>query len=157
MRIYEVNEPIFTPTVTSDLLQIKGAAGKMLFIRRWWWRMADLDGILPTAQVLVTRCRYLPVTVTDGTGGGTPTIKPLDQGDSAATFTAISHATAKATTSGTAVILEHGSSHIYNGYEQSLPDVPPIGPSTSFVFELLNTTLISAPKLIIGAEVGEIS
>lgn len=146
-RRYSVSEPDFTASAASDLIQIKNAAGsnKVLLIRGWKWKATD--NTLPTAQNIMTRCRRLPSTVTDGSGGGTPTPRPADGGDSAATFTAFSRNTVKATTSGTAVIVDESADHIYNGYRE-IPDEPiVIAPGQSFVFELTTAVLQGSPKI----------
>jgi hypothetical protein len=152
-RRYTVTSEATTATAASDLLQIKGAANKVLIIVRWWWR--PYDNTLATAQVLATRCRRLPATVTDGNGSAI-TPRAYDFGDVAATFTALGNNTTKATTNGTATIHDEAGAHIYNGYDQQPEKGIIIAPSQSFVFELLNSTVQNAPLLQFGAEVDEI-
>lgn len=152
-RRYEVVGEGITLTAASDLIQIKGASGKMVQVIRWWWK--PYDNSLPTAQVLATRCRFLPATVTDGSGGSSATPRPLDPGDAAATFTALVNNTTKASTSGTAATLDESGAHIYNGYEQQ-PEEPIIVPaSTSFVFELISASIQGTIKAQVGVEVEE--
>jgi len=158
MRLYLVNEPTFnlSATILVDLLQIKGATNKILRVRKFWVRSATLSGVLPSAQYLTVRARYLPATVTDGSGGGTPTIVPADVGDAAATFTALSRNTTKATTSGTAKVLAHEGGHIYSGADMQFTDPPLVVEATSIVFELINTAIVgSSIDLTVGAEVTE--
>lgn len=120
-----------------DLLQIKGASGKIVRVVKVWAKATDTT--LPTAQMLQFRCRFLPATVTDGSGGSSPTPQKVDPGDAAASFTAKANNTTQATTSGTAVELHNWGEHVYSGADESFPDRPPVGPSESFTFELLST------------------
>jgi hypothetical protein len=136
-RQYKVTFEDVSVSAAQDLLQIKGAAGKMLRILRVW--AGATDTTIPTSQMLKYRCRFLPVTVTDGSGGSTPTPQKVDNGDAAATFTALANNTSKATTNGTAATIEEGSAHVYSVYDQSFLRPPPVGPSQSLVFELLST------------------
>lgn len=155
-RRYIVSDEGVSVTAASDLIQIKNASGsnKVCRIIRWWWR--PTDNTLASAQGISTRCRRLPATVTDGSGGSTPTPRPLDGGDAAATFTALSNNTVKASTNGTAVILDEAGAHVYNGYEQQLEDPPVIAPAQSFVFELLSSSLTGTVHLSYGVEVEEL-
>jgi len=136
-RQYKVTFEGVAVSAAQDLVQINGAAGKMVRIIRAW--VGATDTSLPTAQMLQTRCRYLPATVTNGSGGTSPTPAKTDPGDAAASFTALANNTTKATTNGTAVVWDERGDHIYSGVESSFPERPPIGPSESFVFELLST------------------
>jgi hypothetical protein len=136
-RRYTVSFEGVAVSAAQDLVQINGASGKMLRVLRWW--LAATDTTLPTAQMLQTRCRFLPATVTNGSGGSTPTVQKRDPGDAAASLTALANSTTKATTSGTAVILEEDGCHIYSGLDKAALSPPYIGPSEAFVFELLST------------------
>jgi len=89
--------------------------------------------------MLETRCRFLPATVTNGSGGSTPTISKVDPGDSAASFTVLANNTTKATSSGTAIVADESGDHIYSGYDNTFAVRSPIGPNEAFVFELLST------------------
>src|SRR4051794_5105874 len=102
-RIYTVSFENVSVSAAQDLLQIKGASNKVLRILRRW--VSATDTTIPTAQMLRLRERFLPATVTDGSGGSTPTPAKRDQGDAAATFTALANNTTPATTNGTAVVL----------------------------------------------------
>lgn len=138
-RIYNVTFEDIAVSAAQDLIQLKGATGKICFVRRQW--LSFTNTTLPTAQGIKVRSRFLPATVTDGSGGGTPTVSKLDPGDAAASVTALRNNTTQATTNGTAIVLEEGGDHIYNPYEKVFPQKTPptIGPSESFVFELLST------------------
>jgi hypothetical protein len=153
-RTYRVTFEDVAVAAAQDLIQVKGAAGKMLKVKRLW--LGATDTTLPAAQMMKLRARFLPVTVTDGSAGGTPAIKPCDPGDPAASFTALSNNTVKATTSGTAAIVEENGFHVYSGYDNSFPNgLSFVGPSESFVFELLSTPAASL-KMSGGIEVEEI-
>lgn len=151
-RTYSVTFEEVLCSSPQDLLQIKGAAGKTLRILRQY--VALTDSSPPTNQQLAVRSRFLPATVTDGSGGTTPTPRPFDPGDAAASFTALANDTTKATTNGTATILEENACNSFAGYDYMFPRAPIIGPSESFVFELLSTT-VGGPHLSGGVVVEE--
>lgn len=136
-RNYTIMFESVTVTAAQDLVQVKGASGKIFRPIRAWVKATDTT--LPTAQMISARCRFLPATVTDGSGGTTPTPAKTDPGDAAASITALMNNTVKATTNGTAIVLDEGGEHIYSGYDVIFPVRTPIGPSESFVFELLST------------------
>lgn len=136
-REYTVSFAPTTVSAAQDLVTILGAAGKMCKILRCW--VASTDTTLDSAQMLSIRLRYLPATVTAGSGGSTPTPRPLDPGDSAASFTAHTNDTTKSSTGGTAAIIEENGCHIYAGYDVYLSKPIYVGPSEAFVFELLST------------------
>jgi|SRR5579871_48750 len=136
-RTYTVTFEQVAVSAAQDLLQIKGATGKMLRVLEVWTGATDTT--IPTSQMLSLRVRFLPATVTDGSGGSTPTPQKVDPGDAAASFTALANNTAKATTSGTAITIREDSTHVFNGYDYPFPRPPVVGPSESLVFELLST------------------
>lgn len=152
-RIYTVTFEQVAVSAAQDLLQIKGATGKVLRVRKLWWGCTDTA--IATSQSVATRCRFLPATVTDGSGGSTPTPARFDQGNAAASFTALANNTSKATTVGTAVVLEESGDHLYNGYNRTFAEPPVVGPGESLVFELLST-VTGTVHLSGGAEVEEI-
>jgi hypothetical protein len=151
-RPYVVGSENIAVSAAQDLLQIKGAAGKILEILRVW--AGATDTTLVTAQGLRFRCRYLPATVTDGSGGSTSTPRPFDPGDAAASFTCLTNNTTQATTSGTAAVLPVEGDHIFSGCNLPFKNPPQIGPSESFTFELLST-VSGTVHLSSGAEVTE--
>lgn len=136
-RLYSVSFTAVNVSAAQDLFQIKGAAGKMLRIRRVSVNLGATT--LPSAKGLELRCRFLPATVTDGSGGSTPTPQPLDAGDAAASFTALANSTTQATTNGTAKVLESTGCHVFAGHDYVFPFPPVVGPSESFVYELLSS------------------
>ena len=136
-RSYSVITEAVAVSAVQDLIQIKGAAGKILKILSV--SVGASNTTVPPAQMLDLRCRFLPATVTDGSGGSSPTPKPLDPGDAAASFTAKANNTTQATTSGTPAVLMAKGVHIYSGLDYSFLKPPIIGPSESFTFELQST------------------
>lgn len=152
-RRYRVIFSEVTVSAAQDLIQITGAAGKIVKILRQW---VDAPATtLPTNQGLSIRSRILPATVTNGSGGSSPTIYKSDIGDSSASFTAMANNTTKATTNGTAVIVEQGGDNIYAGHDHYYITPPLVGPSQAFVFELLST-VTGTVVLSGGVEVEEI-
>ncbi|HEV3339597.1 MAG TPA: hypothetical protein VG125_04555 [Pirellulales bacterium] len=136
-RVYDVAfDPTVAITAAQDLAEIKGVAGKMLRILRV--SAGEPETALPTAQSLSFRCRVLPATVTDGSGGTTPTPAKNDQGDVAASFSAFLNNTTKATTSGTAQVIETAGSRIESPYDVTFPRPPTVMVNQAFVFELVN-------------------
>ncbi len=126
-RIYTVESPNVLVAAVQDLMQIKGAAGKTLKIRRI--SVGATNTTLVTAQSLQLRARFLPATVTDGSGGSTPTPVKSDPGDAEASFTALANDTVQATTIGTPVVLRAWGVHIFAGLDFSFPPdaLPPVG------------------------------
>jgi hypothetical protein len=119
------------------LIQLTAASNRQARIIRCW--VAAVNTTAPTAQMISVRCRFLPATVTNGSGGSTPTIGRMDPGDAAATCTALANNTTKATTSGTGIVLEENGFHIFSGYDYQFPRPPIISTNEAFVFELLST------------------
>lgn len=136
-RTYSVTFEQVSVAAAQDLVQINGGAGKICRILRQW--VSSSDTTAPTNQQLALRSRFLPATVSNGSGGTTPTPRPLDPGDAAASVTALANNTSKATTNGTATILEENGCNVYAGYDYAFPRPPIVGPSEAFVFELLST------------------
>lgn len=127
-------------SAAQDLMSLKAAAGVPLQILRYWWKVTDTT--LPASQMIQHRARVLPATVTQGSGGTTPTPQKIEsQGDAAATATAHANDTAKATTSGTAAIVDEGSEHVYNGFDSAIQNRKPINiaAGAGFAWELLST------------------
>ncbi len=153
-RRYTIVEPGLTVTATMSFAQINGASGKLVKVVRWWWK--PVDNTLPTAQILQTRGRLLPATVTNGAGGNaSPSITANDGGDASNSFTARTKDTSLATTNGTARDYYEGGAHIYNGDDQQ-PEYPiTVKSGEAFVFEMISSAVQNAPKVSIGVEVDE--
>lgn len=154
-RRYRVTFEAVSVSAAQDLIQVIGATGKIVRIIRAWWGCTNTT--LATAQSMSTRCSYLPATVTNGSGGSSPTPRLVDPGDPAASFTAKANNTTPATSSGTKVTQEESGDHLYNGYRSSWDDkaCPIVGPSESWVLELLSTPT-GTVNLSGGVEVEEI-
>lgn len=136
-RIYRVQFSNVSVSAAQDLVQITGAAGKMMRILRHW--VACSNTTLASGQMLSLRSRFLPATVTVGSGGTTGiTPSKNDPGDAAcSSSTCATNNTTQATTNGTAVVLYSSGCHLYQGDVWNYINPPPIGPSEAFVFELL--------------------
>lgn len=137
-RQYTVNFSGVAVSAAQDLVQITGAAGKMMRILKCWFGVTDVT--LASAQGMKLRARFLPATVTVGSGGTTGiTPSKVDPGDAAcSSSTCATNNTTQATTSGTAIVLMADGAHLYQGYLWQPIAVPVIGPSEAFVFELLS-------------------
>ncbi len=136
-RKYRVTFENVTTAAAQDLIQILGATSKILRILRQW--VACTNTTLPTSQLFRIRGRFLPATVTNGSGGTTPTPQKVDVNDAAAAFTAFANNTTPATTNGTAVVLEANGFHAYQGYDNTFANPPIVPAATAWVFELLST------------------
>lgn len=138
-RSYHVAFENVTVAAAQDLVQITGATGKQMRITRAW--VGHSATTLGTAQGLRLRARFLPATVTVGSGGTTGiTPAKKDQGDAASSSTTCAtNNTTAATTSGTAVILYTNGIHLYQGDIWLPAGGIFIGPSQAFVWELLST------------------
>src|SRR5580698_10257812 len=106
-RRYKITFESVSVSAAQDLIQVSGAAGKMVRILRCG--VGATDTSLPTAQMLSLRQRFLPTTVTNGSGGTTPTVTKVDPGDAGAILTALANNTTKATTNGTALVQDEDS------------------------------------------------
>jgi hypothetical protein len=127
-------EQIACSTFT-DLVEISPVAPRMIRVLHRW--VGCTDNNIPAAQMFALRERYLPATVTHGSGGSTPQVGSLDPGDPLTTATIRCNSTAKATTSATAVILWEDGAHLYNGYDDALDEPYVIPAGAAYVFELL--------------------
>lgn len=154
-RIYRVTFEQVSVSSPQDLVFIPGASGKMYRVLHRWVGAADTS--IPTAQMIALRERFLPATVSLGSGG-TTSITPTktDPGDAACSIsTAATNNTSKATTNGTALVLFETGAHIYNGYDDTVLAPWVIGPSEAYVFELLST-VSGTVHLSGGVEIEEI-
>lgn len=137
-RRYTVTFKNVTISAAQDLIALKGSTGKVCKVRRVWLGMNDTS--LQTAQGLRLNVKYGSATVTLGSGGSTPTPRPLDPGDAAASFTAHANDTTPATTSGSFVDLAPDGGHNYGRYEFGWGnDGPTFGLNEGVIFELLST------------------
>lgn len=137
-RRYTVTFSGVTVSAAQDLIQVTGATGKMIRILRCW--VGCVDVTLATGQGMKLRARFLPATVTVGSGGTTGiTPSKVDPGDAAcSSSTCATNNTTQATTNGTAVLLLADGCHLYSGHQWQPIEPPTVGPSEAFVYELLS-------------------
>lgn len=134
-RTYTVSSSAVVGAAAMDLALIIGAAGKVCRVIRI--ECAATDAAAPTSGEMNFRCRYLTATVTQGSGGSTPTAIPMDHGDSAYAGTIHANDTSGATTSGSATVLWNGAAHVLTGLDYSFTRPPVFAAATAFTFELL--------------------
>src|SRR4051812_25599742 len=136
MRIYMIPFKGVSAASVLTFWQINGAAGKMLRIRRGI--ISATNTTPPTDQQVQIEGRFLPATVTNGSGGSsvTPAAEP---GDAAASFAARCNDTTRATSNGTIVSSYQGGFNIRMGWGEDFLDdmwpLPPIGPSEAFCLD----------------------
>ena len=138
-RVYTVTFKFVTISAAQDLVAAKGSTGKTCKVRRVWLQMNDTT--LQTAQGLRLNLKYGSATVTLGSGGSVPTARPVDAGDSAASFSNHVNDTTPATTSGSFVDIMPTGGHNYGGFDYTWPkgEEPVFGLNEGIVFELNST------------------
>lgn len=136
-RVYTASFKNVTIAAAQDLISLKGSTGKTCKVLRAWLQMNDTT--IQTAQGFRLNIKYASATLTQGSGGSTPTPRPLDPGDAAASFTAHANDTTPATTSGAFTDLNPGGGHNYGGFDLSFKNPPAFGLNEGIVFELLST------------------
>jgi hypothetical protein len=138
-RVYTVSTKNVTISAAQDLIGVKGSTGKTCRVRRVWVYMNDTT--LQTAQGLRLNLKYGSATVTLGSGGSSPTPRPVDAGDAAASFTAVANATTPSTTSGSFVDIMPAGGHNFAGFDYTFPrgEEPVFGLNEGVIFELLST------------------
>lgn len=153
-RVFTVSFKNVTVSAAQDLIGLKGSTGKTCRLRRVWLGMNDTT--LQTAQGLRLNVKYGSATVTLGSGGSTPTPRPLDAGDAAASFTAVANATTPSTTSGSFVDITPTGGHNYAGFDFTWPkgEEPCFGLNEGVIFEL-NSTVTGTCNFSGGAVVEE--
>lgn len=151
-RVYTAGFKFVTVSAAQDLVSLKGSTGKVCQLRRAWLQMNDTT--LQTAQGLRLNVKYGSATVTQGSGGSTPTPRPVDPGDAAASFTAHANDTTPATTSGAFVDINADGGHNYGGFDKTWKDGPYFGLNEGVIFEL-NSTVTGTCNFSGGAEVVE--
>lgn len=136
-RMYTVIFENVTVSAAQDLFSLKGSTGKTIRCKRVV--LGATNTTLQTAQSLRLRVKYLPATVTAGSGGTAPTPQLLDPGDAAAAFTARVNDTTQATTSGTAATLVATGVHNFAGWDFPMPDAPYAGLNEQITIDLPST------------------
>jgi len=163
MRVYTVTTHAITLASITEFAEIKGAAGKMIFLLRAQWVATDTS--IPTAQMIDTSFKWLGATLTDGTGGATTTPGAVDPGDAAASFTCKTNNTTASTSSGTTTVLLNVGGHVFNGIDQrfampgseggGLPPALIAGPSEAISWAL-NSTVSGTVHGNMALTIGEI-
>jgi hypothetical protein len=123
-RLYSVGFTAVSISAVQDLIAIYAGASKIVAIQS-----IELSQVTQaTIGSLRWRLRYLPPTVTAGSGGSAGVISPLNPGDAAATCTARTNDTTQATTSGTGINLWSDQWNLINGVLWVPPNVnrPPV-------------------------------
>jgi hypothetical protein len=133
-RIYTMGFNNVTLSAAQDLLALYAGSTKIFAVLSV--NLGQVTGTSVANQRI--RIRYLPTTVTSGSGGSAGTIKPIVPGDAAATVTGRINDTTQATTSGTAVDYWDDQWNTING----MLFVPPI-PSRPFVCGLSGAIVVS--------------
>jgi hypothetical protein len=134
-RIYTVGFQNVTISAVQDMISITVGTSKIVAILS-----VNIGQVTATSVANQRiRLRYLPVTVTAGSGGSAVTPRPFVSGDAAVTVTARQNDTVQATTSGTAVDLWDDQWNVVNGFlwVPPVPSRPPvIGISGAFIVSL---------------------
>lgn len=134
-RKYTISFRAVSVSAVQDLVSLKGSSGKICKLRRATVQMSAVT--LPTAQGMNLNVKYGSATVTLGSGGSTPTPKPLDPGDSAASFSCHANDTSQATTSGAFSDITPNGGHVFSGFDYNWGNDGPIfGLNTGIVFEM---------------------
>ena len=134
-RIYTMSFTNVTLSAVQDMLAVYAGASKIFAVLSV--NLGQVTGTTVANQRV--RLRYLPTTVTTGSGGSAGTLKPFVSGDAAVTVTGRINDTTQATTSGTAVDLWDDVWNTINGFiwVPPIPSRPPvIGLSGAFIVSL---------------------
>ena len=134
-RVYTMGFQNVTLAAVQDALALYAGASRIFAVLS-----VNLGQITGTSVAnLRVRLRYLPATVTPGSGGGAGVLKPFVAGDAAATVTGRINDTTQATTSGSAVDLWDDVWNTVNGFlwVPPVPSRPPvIGLNGAFIVSL---------------------
>lgn len=144
-RIYTMSFQGVTLSAVQDMLAVYAGSTKIFAVLSV--NIGQVTGTSVANQRV--RLRYLPATVTSGSGGSAGTLKPFVAGDAAATITGRINDTTQATTGGTAVDLWDDQWNIINGFiwVPPIPSRPPIiGLSGAFI-----VSLDTAPSSIVAS------
>lgn len=134
-RIYTTGFSGVTIAAVQDAINVTVGATKIVGILSV--NLGQVTGT--TVANARVRLRYLPVTVTAGSGGSAGTVKPWVSGDAAATATSRINDTTQATSSGTAYDFWDDVWNTVNGFlwVPPVPSRPPvIGLSGAFIVSI---------------------
>lgn len=113
VRVYSVVFEGVAVSAVQDLFNLQPATNKPCIIHE----VHIMQDAGEVSEQLPVRIRRLPATVTNGTGGSTPTPRQMVSSDPAAGATVRANdATTRATSSGTAVTLRRASDNVLNGW-----------------------------------------
>jgi|SRR6185437_266452 len=130
-RFYSIQFANVSISAAQDLFSVLSTAS-MAFRLCEFQLSADAPTVTAGLRISIKR---LPVTVTVGSGGAACTVNSLASTNAAATITARSNDTTRATTSGTAATLFSASINVLNGWQFLPPPEyrPSFAPSQGLV------------------------
>jgi hypothetical protein len=134
MRLYSVSFSAVAVSAAQDLINVTATSGMALKVH--YIELGQKTLTAWEAKEIV--CRRMPATVTAGSGGSSPTPRPFNPSDAAATFTAHANDTTAMTTSGTAETILARDWEFLNGFFwMPAPEQRPIiKPSQGFAINL---------------------
>jgi len=112
-RFYSIQFNNVSVSAAQDLFSVLSTASKAFRLCEF---QLSADASTTTSELRLS-IKRLPSTVTVGSGGSAVTPQPMLSTDSAATVTARSNDTTRATTSGTAATLFSASINVLNGWQ----------------------------------------
>jgi hypothetical protein len=116
-RVYSVSFQGVTVAAAQDLIAVLAGASMPFDVHGF-----SIGQITGTSSMnLRVRLRRLPATVTLGSGGSTPTPRPMIPGDAAASVTAHANDTTQASSGGTILDLYAGAFNTLNGMDFWFP------------------------------------
>lgn len=137
-RLYTMGFQNVSVAAVQDLLAVYAGATRMFGVHSV--SLGQITGA--TVGFSRIRHRFMPATVTSGSGGAAGVVNKTQVGDAAATITGRTNDTTQATTSGTAVDLVDEIWNLVNGYVW----YPPI-PGRPFVVPLSGAYIISVDSV----------
>jgi len=145
-RVYTALFNEVAASAQQDFFEILAASGKLVEILEWGLSQSTHEGDAGEEQLHLLEKRGIG-TVTSGTGGGSATVNPVDDGDTAAGVTAeINNTTKMATGTGS---IENIGTYNWNTripYRHAYldPDRPVIAPGNRWALELATTPEVAA-------------
>jgi len=139
-------------TVPQDFFQITAPVSKVIRIHEV---RINQDGSTTSAQVRV-RVSKLTGTVTNGSGGSTPTAAQAETGDGSSGATLRANSTTQATTSGTKTTWLSDAFNVLAGWlwTPTPEDQLVLAPNETCVIEIIAGTLTNADGTVIWEEIG---
>lgn len=138
-RMYTVSIDNVSVSAIQDVLAVYAGASRLLRVHAI---QMGANGQTTVGNYRI-RLRYLPPTVTAGSGGSTATPHPTDPNDAVASFTARSNDTTQATSSGTAYTIFADEFNPINNYYWQAPyreDAPEVLLNAAAVLSLDSIT-----------------